>query len=362
VVVGVDVLAGIGTDVALMHLHGIAQTARSASLKKKARERLDEVAAERELTPEQLADRIAPDFGLDADGSMTLDYGPRRFKVGFDERLKPYVTDEDGALRKILPRPSAKDDQELAPAAHKRFATLKKDVDRVAGDQIRRLERAMAEQRGWRVDEFRTFLMEHPLVWHIARRLVWTAETQEGAFSFRIAEDRTLADADDETVKLPDNASIAIAHPLLLGKEQVDAWSELFADYEILQPFPQLGRPVHTLSEQEANWRHLERYEGMETSPRRLLGLRNRSWDAEEIDGYMGLDRIARNVGSDHRIVVAFSPGFEPRYLDDVDHVEIRQVSLTGSEGDTSRTVRFADLGPVTISEILTDLEALRRA
>jgi hypothetical protein len=28
---------------------------------------------------------------LDADGGMTLDYGPRRFVVGFDDQLKPYV-------------------------------------------------------------------------------------------------------------------------------------------------------------------------------------------------------------------------------------------------------------------------------
>ena len=55
-----------------------------------------EVAAGLGLTAEQLADRLVPDFGLDADGSMVLDYGPRRFVVGFDEQLKPYVADEAG--------------------------------------------------------------------------------------------------------------------------------------------------------------------------------------------------------------------------------------------------------------------------
>jgi hypothetical protein len=403
VTTGIDVLAAIGTDVALIHLNGIAQTARSASLKKKAREKLDQVAAERELTPEQLADRLAPDFGLDAEGSMTLDYGPRRFKVGFDEQLKPYVTDEDGNLRKVLPRPSAKakDDPESAPAAHKRFAMLKKDVERVAGDQVRRLERAMVEQRRWPVHEFRTFLVEHPLIWHIARRLVWTADCPSAqrvvgparagesggspsqnepatgdtsssadaggtsssadasgsSFSFRIAEDRTFGNAEDETVELPVDAQVAIAHPVLL--RELDAWAELFADYEILQPFPQLGRPVYTLPEQEADGDRLERFEGLKTSPRRLLGLRNGAWDATGIDGYMGLDQISRNVGSGRQVVIAFRPGFEPRHLDGVDEVEITRVWLTDREGYTSRSARFADLGPVMISEILCGLHEL---
>ncbi|MCQ0018518.1 DUF4132 domain-containing protein [Actinomadura madurae] len=61
---------------------------------------------------------------------MTLDYGGRRFVVGFDEQLKPFVTDEDGKPRKSLPKPGVRDDETLAPAAYKRFADLKKEARR----------------------------------------------------------------------------------------------------------------------------------------------------------------------------------------------------------------------------------------
>ena len=44
----------------------------------------------------ELEDRIAPDLGLDAQGALVRDFGPRQFKLGFDESLKPVVRDFTG--------------------------------------------------------------------------------------------------------------------------------------------------------------------------------------------------------------------------------------------------------------------------
>ncbi len=354
VAAGLDVLATIGSDVAMAHLNGIALSARSAPLRKKARERLEQVAADRGLSPEQLADRLAPTFGLEADGGMTLDYGPRRFRVGFDERLNPSVLDEDGKARTTLPRPSAADDSDLAPAAYQRFAALKKDVAKVAADHLRRLERAMADRRRWPVPEFRAFLVDHPLVWHIARRLIWTAETGGELTHFRIAEDRTFADVRDDALDLPDSAQVAVGHPVRLG-DQLGAWAELFADYEILQPFPQLARPVHTLTKEEAAGDRLAQFEGLHAPAKRLLALRSGAWDAAEL-AYEGITEIARNVGGDRQVVITLNHGLRPDLVGQEDDREITRVSLIDRTDDTPV---FADLPPETISEILLDLNNL---
>ncbi|WP_197523551.1 WGR domain-containing protein, partial [Actinokineospora pegani] len=81
---GLDVLGDIGTDVALMHLNGIANKVKFKGLKERAEEKMRAVAERIGLSSEQLADRLVPDLGLDTDGSMVLDYGPRKFTVGFD--------------------------------------------------------------------------------------------------------------------------------------------------------------------------------------------------------------------------------------------------------------------------------------
>ncbi|NNH73766.1 DUF4132 domain-containing protein [Nocardia uniformis] len=240
------VLGEIGTDAALAQLHRITQWAKAPGLRSTAEECLARAATKRGLGIDELADRLVPDFGLDADGTLALDYGSRRFTVGFDENLTPFAVDEAGVNRQTLPEPGIIDDRTLAPAAYHRFNELRNQARVVAGDQIRRLELAMVTGRRWSAAEFERYLVTHPLLRHIARRLVWTT----GEISFRLAEDFTPTDIDDTTITLPETARIGIAHPVELGAE-ASGWRGVFADYEIAQPFPQLRRPVDDPTETE---------------------------------------------------------------------------------------------------------------
>ncbi|TDD64967.1 DUF4132 domain-containing protein, partial [Actinomadura darangshiensis] len=305
---GLDVLARIGTDLALREVHGIAQKVKYKGLRQRAQDKVDEIAAARGLTPEQLGDRLVPGFGLDAAGTLVLDYGPRRFTAGFDEALRPYVVDEDGKRRANLPKPGARDDAALAPAAYQRFADLKKDVRAVAGIQLQRLELAMTTGRRWSPAEFREFFVQHPLVWHIARRLVWLAEHDGTATPFRLAEDRTFADVGDAAVTPPAGAAIGIAHPLHLG-DTLDDWSELLADYEILQPFPQLGRAVHALAEEEKAGGRLTRFEDVTVPFGNVLRLERRGWHRGPVNSDGGIDCFVRPVGGKRYVVVTLRTG-----------------------------------------------------
>ncbi|MEU5877010.1 DUF4132 domain-containing protein [Spirillospora sp. NPDC047279] len=358
-VTGLDVLATIGTETALMHLHSIARRVKFKALRTRAQEKIGEVAAELELTADQLADRLVPDFGLDASGTLTLDYGPRRFTIGFDEQLRPTITDEDGRVRASLPKPGAKDDPERAPAAHARFAALKKDVRTAAADQIRRLEQAMITGRRWPLAEFRDLLAGHPLLGHLVRRLVWLDET---ATAFRVAEDGTWANADDDTLVLAGTARVRVAHPVHL--DELKRWSELFADYEIIQPFDQLARPVHALTEDEREASRLPRFEGLTVPVGDLLGLVRRGWErGTPMD--VGLEQwISRQVAPDQHLVIGLDPGIpvgDPAMLGDGQLLtDVRLTELPGSyRPDRPTSSRLGDLDPVIVSEILTDLTHL---
>ncbi|WP_156758732.1 DUF4132 domain-containing protein, partial [Actinokineospora pegani] len=356
----------IGTDVALMHLNGIANKVKFKGLKERAEEKMRAVAERIGLSSEQLADRLVPDLGLDTDGSMVLDYGPRKFTVGFDEQLKPFVTDENGSPRKVLPKPGAKDDEDLAPQAYKLFAGLKKDVKTVAADQVRRLERAMVSGRRWSGREFTELFAAHPLLWHLARRLVWGVFGESGELlgSFRLAEDRTLADAEDNAFTLPDDdtTTVGVAHPLTLG-ESVGAWGELFADYEILQPFPQLGRPVHRLTDEDRTSRRLTRFAGATVPTGRVLGLVHRGWvRGEPQDGGVEL-WITKPVDADRVLVLDLAEGIAIGYVDAFPEQRIEGVRLAATardywthkdDGDI-----FDDIDPVVASEFLGDLAML---
>jgi hypothetical protein len=362
-VAGLDVLSELGTDMALMQLHQISQKVKFKALKTRAQEKIAEIARSLDLTPDQLSDRLVPDFGLDAEGGLWLDYGPRRFRVGFDEQLKPFVTDEAGARRKDLPAANAKDDAELADAARKHFSGLKKDVRNIASEVIRRLESAMITGRSWSAAEFRELLLEHPLVWHITRRLVWLGGEEGAQTAFRVAEDRTLATADDEEFKLLEDARVRLAHPLNLG-DGLAAWAELFADYEILQPFPQLGRPVYALTEQERTERHVARFEGVVVPTGRLLGLANRGWERSTPMDAGIQPHVCRKVDESLYLIIDLDPGIPVGNTDALGDQTLRAVYL-GADPDgywrrsDQEDPPLGTLDPIVASELLGDLTHL---
>ncbi|WP_405977151.1 DUF4132 domain-containing protein [Streptomyces sp. NBC_00158] len=359
---GLEVLASIGTDPALLSLHSISQRVKFKALKLRAQEKITAVAAELGLTAEELSDRLVPDLGLDADGGTVLDYGTRRFTVGFDEGLRPYVLDEDGHRLKDLPKPGVRDDTELAPAERKRFAALRKDVRAVAPDQVRRLEAAMVDGRSWTGAEFRQLFVAHPLVWHLVRRLVWLVRDGESATAFRVTGDRAYADLSGGAVEVADGAVVSLPHPLHLA-DAAAAWSALFAGEGIAQPFPQLGRPVLAVTGEEADGERLMRFEGVTVPVGRLLALQKRGWErGEPQDG--GVERwFSRRLGPERHVVIGLEEGIAAGLIGEFPDQTLETVWLDTTPCDYwhSRTypLKFADIDPVLLSEVLADLTEL---
>lgn len=361
-VTGLGVLGAIGSEIALRAVQGIAEKVKFKALKVEAGVQIAAIAAELGLTRDQLADRLVPDFGLGDDAALTLDYGPRTFTVRFDEQLKPYVTDADGKPRKSLPKPGAKDDAALAEPAYQRFTLLKKELRSTSADQVARLEKAMAQARTWTTEEFERFFARHPLVKHLARRLVWTAEADGARTGFRIAEDGTYSDAADDDFDLPEHATVRIAHPFHLEAKEIDAWSEILADYEILQPFEQLTRPVMAFTDAELTDGHLARFEDAEVEVGRLLGLTKHGWHrAAPEDG--GVEPgIAYAIPGGGYVTVALEPGIWVGMIGENPIQKLVGVRLGAQEtyywhGAAKDTrPRPPEVDPLIASEILTTL------
>jgi predicted DNA-binding WGR domain protein len=360
-VAGLDVLAGIGSDVALMHLHGIAQKVKFKALQREASARIDLIAQTRGLNVEQLADRLVPDLGLDADGGLALDFGPRAFRVDFDEELKPFVRDANGARLKDLPKPNRDDDAALAGDATERYKALKKDVRALAALQIRRLESAMVERRRWSVEEFRLFFVEHPLLRHLVRRLLWGAY-RDGAtvVAFRVAEDASFADMHDAAFALPDDAHVGIVHPLELDAATLAAFGQVYADYEIAQPFAQLGRETYALADDERAQTALQRFEGRRIATGSVLGLEHRGWrrGAPQDAGWIGW--MTRELPDDVEAELGLDPGMSAGdiSLEPVQRLTTLVLRRRGTWNDEGN-VAFARLDDIVVSELLRDIDLI---
>lgn len=352
-----DAFVAIGSNAALLALKFISEQKWAKRVRTGAAERIGTVAARLGLTPDQLADRLVPDLGLDGDGTMVLNFGPRRFTVGFDEQLRPTLTAGSGAAIKALPKPGVKDDPELAAQAHKDFRRLKKSVRTFAGDQIARMERAMVFGRRFDLAELREVFIDHPLRWHIARRLLW-AVCVDGAVTttFRIAEDRTFADGDDNLVVPPDDAMLVLPHPVQFP-DHIASWSEIFADYELLQPFPQIDREVCVIPDGLRAAAEIPP-DATEIYGTRLLGLPGRGWLPIEREYGDHLSTFEKPLPHGHFLEVHADPGLsEPNPREDPPQTFTARLCRTRA---TPGDLTFADLDPVTASEVLRDIAWLK--
>jgi hypothetical protein len=273
-VLGLECLRAIGTDTALMQINGIAQKLKFKALKEKAAECIENIAKDRGLTRAELEDRIVPDCDLDEQGSRQFDFGSRQFRFVLSHEMKALVKDEDNKLKTDLPKPNTKDDAEKAKQAIEEWKLLKKQIAEVAKIQNERLEQAMVSGRKWNKTEFEMLLVNHPLMINLVRLLVWGAYDSKGklATTFRVTEDKQYANSSDEPVKLNDENKIAVVHPMQLSEQERKAWGELLSDYEIIQPFPQLGRQLFSLDKKEKTAKAITRFSKTKIPATALVG------------------------------------------------------------------------------------------
>lgn len=243
---GLDCLKAMETDTALMQLNGIAQKTRHPNLRERALENLAAVAKQHKITQEQLEDRIVSDCGLDARGKKTFDYGSRQFEFIVGADMQPLVRDEKSKLLTNLPKPNKKDDSELANQSIANWKLLKKQIIQVVKIQTARLEQAMITERHWSKEEFELWLVNHPLMTHLTQRLVWAGYDAQNQLitTFRVAEDHTYTNINDKSLNLDGITTIGLIHPLYLTSEVRDNWRQLWSDYELITPFPQLDREI----------------------------------------------------------------------------------------------------------------------
>jgi predicted DNA-binding WGR domain protein len=363
---GLECLRAIGSDTALMQINSIAQKVKFKGLQQRAGECMERVAKDRGLNRAELEDRIVPDCDLDERGERIFDFGPRQFRFVLGPEMKPMVRDAQGKLKSSLPAPTGKDDPAKAEQATAEWKLLKKQVAQVAALQALRLEQAMVTGRRWSRADFETLLVRHPLMTHLARALVWGVYDATGTLTatFRVTEDQSYADRTDDTFDLPPDATVAIVHPLHLAPGERAAWGEILSDYEIVQPFAQLGRPIHRLEEYELSQMEITRFNNLTLAAATLVfGLDKLGWirDAPaDGGGFSGHSKpfYQANVTA----VVQYHEGVAVGWIVDSDDQHIEYVAFVPGIQDSGWWPQHKDRLPLSeidslvISEVLNDM------
>jgi Domain of unknown function (DUF4132) len=343
-------LAAIRDDRAIRHVHAIAMHGKG-KLAKRAAQILGDVSRQRGLSVGELEDLVVPELGLDEQGSMTLDYGSRRFTVGFDEQLDPFVRDEGGARLKALPHAASEDDAEKAARAAEVWKQLKADAKVVSREQVQRLERAMCDERQWTAEALAKRVVSHRLLGHLARRLVFATHTRattpskSGAIgqTFRVATDGTYDDGERAITLAPDER-VAIAHPVMLDDATRARWRQVFSDYEIVQPFAQLDRQLVALPEADLQASSTAMFSGRAVHAKSFWGLKHHGWTL----GY----QVTKKWSGRWETTLDVSP-----YLDWHGRLEDGEHTLGGLSVSGAT---FGGLPLIVRAELLRDVDSLK--
>ena len=264
------------------------------------------------------------------------------------DHLDAILTDADGAVLSAFPRKLKTDDAAAYDKAKARYEALLDAAETVGKSQVLRLERALRDQRSWRFEELEAHVFAQALVGHIARRLIWQVEGTDTLF--RVAEDMSLADVNDDAMAKPKrDARIVIAHPLRAPTlARFGTWA---TEYRVIQPFPQIGRAAFSLepSEHESVTRHV----GRKVAYLPVLALTMGMGWKPGAPGSTGIDAISRVLPSGHVAKLALSPGMLFGNIKGRPEQTLGALTLTDAKGETAR---FTELEALVLSELLLDV------
>lgn len=292
----VEVLAWLDHPLALQALLALANRFRTKSIKQLAEDFVKETAERRGWTIDELADRTIPDGGfarlVDEEGNpigdvatLTLDFGNRQFEARLNDELEVTIySKEDGKQLKSLPEPGKSDDEEKGKDAKKLLSDARKAVKEVVKRQTERLYESLCTQRSWIFADWQRYLAQHPIVGRLCTRVVWAAFNQpsnnesHGEFisCFRLLEDGSLTNEEDEKVEIPDNAIVLIAHTFSVSPEQEKAWIKHLEDYDVTPIFKQFGRATFRPSQDILKATEISEFEGHSMTSFKLRGKANK--------------------------------------------------------------------------------------
>lgn len=279
-------LALNGSNEALMSVDNMSRKFKNKRVRAAAVEAMASAADTLGITTEELADRIVPDLEFDKNLCRVFDYGKRQFNVYLKPSLEMEIFAGDKQI-KALPKPGTTDDKETSEAAYNEFKEMKKQLKNVVAAQRARLEYVLMCDRKWTSENWEKLFVGNAVMHCFAVGLIWGIyENGSLKDTFRYMDDGSFTTADGDEFTLPKDAQIGLVHPLELTEDQISVWKEQLSDYELTQPFDQLGRTVFRPDDKELPCNCITRFENFPVNSVALINKMTKSgWykgDAED--------------------------------------------------------------------------------
>jgi hypothetical protein len=240
---------------------------------------LKQAAGRNGLTVEQLEDISVGTYGLNAEGVAEIAIGDATatLRLGDDGRTGAAWRNADGKLLKSAPAHVRK----AFPEEVRAVATGAKELEQAYSAQKARLESSFLTSRCMAVDHWRKYYVDHPLLGHLGRRLIWVFNDDQGWENSGICFGRNVLDSSGSAADLVKAKTVRLWHPLAADSEEVWRWRERVFTLGIRQPFRQAFREFYQVTDKERQTKmHSNRFAGIVMRQHQLASLcRVREWN-----------------------------------------------------------------------------------
>jgi hypothetical protein len=355
-----EALTNSSSPSALQFVLAISTRYRTPGVRKHAAALIAAVAEERGWTRDELADRTIPTGGLDETGVLKLAVDGKAYSANLGADLKAFLRNPDG---KIVQAPPSGEGGEAA-AARKAFSNLKKEAKQTQQQQTARLYEAMCVERVWEAADIDAFLLRHPIVGLLCRRLVFAGLDQDRRLvaCFRPLGDGTFTNARDEPVAILGFSGVRIAHRGLLDEAQAEEWLQHLSDYEIAPLFDQMTRPFLSLPPERRAETEIRDREGfmMNTFTLRGAAAKFGYQRSQNADGGYFVSYQKFFSGIDCSAFIQFSG--TPLPENDVPCALMSLSFVRAIDTVRQRTLPLSSIPPVLLSEAWNDFHAIAAA
>ncbi|MFJ7203561.1 DUF4132 domain-containing protein [Streptomyces sp. NPDC098789] len=238
---GVTALARIDGGAALAELARLATRTTYKGTLKLLNTALDQRARALGLGREEVEELAVPAYGLTEVGRGGVELGEVTALLEV-QGVKAVLRWRSATGKEVKSVPAAV--RRDHPEELKELGAAVKDIDKMLGAQVERLDRQFLARRTWSYDAWRERYLDHPLVGSLARRLLWTVDGTPVGFADGAL--RTLADAPVER-----GEEVTLWHPVGRESAEVVAWRDWLERHAVTQPFKQAHREVYLLTDAE---------------------------------------------------------------------------------------------------------------
>jgi hypothetical protein len=237
---------------AMPGLDGVAQLSRLAGrVKYDVARRLIEkamtAAAERnQVSRDDLEAMAVPTFGLNAAGVRVERAGDCEACMTIGREGAALIWSREGKALRSAPAQVKEEHAELLQNLNRSV----KELDGQIAAQRSRLERQLISEGTCPFERWKPWYLDHPLVSHVAARLIWEFEAG-GEARTAIPWQGNLVDWAGHAVQPSPQARVRMWHPIRSDVQTILSWRCWLEDQQVRQPFKQAHREVYLLTDAE---------------------------------------------------------------------------------------------------------------